>query len=97
MRIITAVEGKVVNSKAKEFETNFDLAKKEPIPPGLVSSFLLRDSRNTESYRIQTIWESKEALERMRGSTGTPKAIELFQKVGVQPTLEIFEVVDAIP
>ena len=71
--------------------------KREPVPPGLVSSLLLRNSKTPESYRIQTIWENRDALSKMRSSTKTPKAIELFQRNGVQPTLEIFEFLDSAP
>ncbi len=96
MQVITVVEGNVPNLRIKEFEANFALAKKEPRPPGLVLSALLRGSKSPDKYRIQTIWESREALEKMRSSAGTPKAIELFQKVGVRPTVEIFEIIDLI-
>ncbi len=97
MQVITIVEGKVPNLRAKEFEANFASAKREPVPPGLVSSLLLRNSKTPESYRIQTIWENRDALDKMRSSTKTPKAIELFQRNGVQPTLEIFEILDSVP
>jgi heme-degrading monooxygenase HmoA len=97
MQVITTVEVNVLISRANEFEKNFASGKQEPIPPGLLSSSLLRNSRNHETYKIQTVWESSEALEKMRKSTRTPKAIELFQKVNVEPTLEAFEIVDIIP
>lgn len=97
MQIITVVEGQVPSSRAKEFEENFATAKKESVPPGFVSSFLLKGSKSSETYRIQTIWQSREALEKMRSSTQTPKAFELFLKVGVTPNLEVYEIIDNIP
>lgn len=97
MQIITVVEGKVPFSKAKELEANFTLAKKEPLPSGLVSTALLRNNKTPDVYRIQTVWESFEALEKMRSSTGTPKAIALFQNVGGNPSVGIYELVDVIP
>ncbi len=97
MRVITVVEGKVSSSKSKEFEANYTLVKNEPVPPGFISSSLLRSSKNPENYRIQTVWDSQEALEKMRSTTQTPKAFELFQKVGVAPTLEVYDVIDNVP
>lgn len=97
MHIITVVEGKVDQSKAKEFEENYATAKSEPLPSGFVSSSLLRRSDASGIYQIQTVWQSREALEKMRSSTQTPKAFELFKKVGVRPTLQIFNFVDTIP
>ncbi len=97
MQIITIVEGKVPSLKANEFEANFALAKKEPLPPGLVSTSLLRNSKNPDVYKILTVWESMEALEKMRSSTSTPKAIALFQNIGGNPTLSIHELVDVVP
>ena len=95
MEVITAVEGRVPVSKEEEFETAY--ASVGAFPPGLIRSSLLRNNNNPEVYRIETVWESREALERMRSSTQTPEAIKLFQKVGVKPQLEIYEVVHSLP
>ncbi len=97
MFVVTVVEGNVPSLKAKVFEENFAMVKTEPVPQGFVSSSLLRGSKEPEVYRIQTVWQSREALEKMRSSTQTPKAFELFQKVGVKPTLEVYEVIDSVP
>ena len=97
MEVITIVEGKVPISKAKEFETAYKSLKQDALTPGLVGSSLLRKSDNPEIYRIETVWESREALEKMRSSTQTPKAIELFQKVKASPRLEIYDLVQDIP
>jgi len=97
MEVITIVEGKVPISKAKEFETAYASLKQDALTPGLIRSSLLRKSDNPEIYRIETVWESREALEKMRSSTQTPKAIELFQKVKASPRLEIYDVVYNIP
>jgi heme-degrading monooxygenase HmoA len=95
--VVTVVEGQVPLGKAKEFEDSFALAKKESLPPGFVSSSLLRRDKLPETYRIQTTWESQEALERMKSSIQTPKAFEFFLKVGVKPNLEVYEALDNIP
>ncbi len=97
MEVITIVEGKVPVSKSKEFETAYESLKQGPFPPGWLRSSLLRNSDNPETYRIETVWESREALEKMRSSTQTPKAIELFQKVKTSPRVEIYDIVNNVP
>ncbi len=97
MVVHTVVEGKIPASKKREFEEAFAVAKKEDLPPGLVTSILLKNAKAQETYRIQTVWENQEALEKMRSTTQTPKAVELFRSVGIAPTLEIYEQVDSIP
>lgn len=97
MEVITVVEGKVPISKAGEFEADYASLKQGPFPPGLLRSSLLRNSDNPEIYRIETVWESREALDKMRSSTQTPKAVELFQKVKASPRLEIYGIVHNLP
>ena len=92
MQGITIVEGKIPISKSKEFERAYESLKQDALTPGLVRSSLLRKSDNPEIYRIETVWESHEALDKMRSSTQTPKAIELFQKVKASPRLEIYDI-----
>lgn len=97
MEVITIVEGRVPVAKAREFETAYESLKQDALTQGLIRSSLLRNSDNPEIYRIETVWESREALEKMRSSTQTPKAIELFQKVKASPRLEIYDLVYDIP
>jgi heme-degrading monooxygenase HmoA len=96
MVILTIVEGRIPVLRTREFEETFAALKKEAMPPGLITSSLLKNVKARETYHIQTTWESLETLEKMRSSTQTPKAIELFQKMGVTPTLEVYEVVDSV-
>ncbi len=97
MKVMTIVEGRVTSSKARELETAYASLKQETLTEGLIRSSLLRNSDNPEIYRIETMWESREALDKMRNSTQIPKAIELFQKVKASPRVEIFEIVNNVP
>ena len=56
---------------------------------------LLRDSRDPNRWRIQTWWESREALAAMRNA-GTPEGVLMFRAAGAEPALSIFEVVNTI-
>ncbi len=97
MTIITEVQGPVSQLQAKEFEEPFSAARMEPLPDGFISSTLLQNMKEKDIYKIQTLWKNMEALDKMRSTTQTPKAIELFQKVGAEPKVEIYEVSDSIP
>lgn len=68
-------------------------AASDAIPPGLVRSQLLQDAGDPTHWRIETIWESFEALMAMRG-TGTPRGILMFRAAGVEPTHSAFRVVE---
>lgn len=65
-------------------------------PPGLVRSQLVRDTADPEHWRIQTWWESRQALDAMRAA-GTPGGVLMFRAAGAEPALTIFEVMDTLP
>ena len=94
MEIITVVEGRVPASKSTDFEESFKSLKRDPVTPGLVRTTLLRNGKDLGIYRIETVWQDREALEKMRSSPQMPKALELFQKIGGSPNLEMYLVVD---
>ncbi len=92
MEVMTVVEGKVPESKRKEFESTYASARDQPKPPGWMMSMLLRDVNEEGLYRISTRWETREALEKMRVGTKVPVALALFRNVGVEPNLRVFEI-----
>ena len=91
MKVATFVSGKVPSDKKAEFIAGYSSASSDSRPPGLERSFLMRGVDDPEAYTIETIWESREALEAMR-SRGKPKAVELFERVGVSPHVWIHEI-----
>lgn len=95
MEVITLVKGKVHSSKIEEFEEGYQSLKKQPKPQGFIASYLLQDTGDKEVYFIETVWESAEALERMRKEE-TPAAPALFKKVGTEPSLKIYNVMGSI-
>ncbi len=97
MEVMTVVEGRVPQSKMKDFESAFASMKGGPTPPGWKMSFMLRDSEDPEVYRLSTLWESREALERYRSNTKVPTAFLLFRSVGVEPQLRVFEIPARLP
>ncbi len=59
---------------------------------GLVQTFLIHNMRETDIWRILTIWRSREALEAMRRSNETPRGVLIFRAAQAEPALSIFEV-----
>lgn len=89
MEVITFVKGNIPSSKREEFELSYEVLKKNKKPEGLIASYLLEDTKEEGIYLIETVWASQDSLDKMR-SEGKPAAIELFNKVGVEPTLKVY-------
>ena len=93
METITVVEGAVSAEMRKVLVDGYGSARGEALPEGLLRTMLIRAGE--DEYQIITVWESQEALDRMR-SMGKPKAVELFEAAGVKPTVKVFEMVSEI-
>jgi len=95
-RIVTVLEAHLPPDQAPALLAAYRAAREKPLPPGLVHTELVHDLRDPTRWRIQTWWTSREALEAMRGA-GTPEGVLMFRAAGAEPTLSIFEIVDALP
>jgi hypothetical protein len=68
------------------------------LPLQMVQTFLLNSTADTSSWKILSVWKSREALEEMRHSRETPEGILMFRAAGVEePKLAIFEVAASAP
>lgn len=65
-------------------------------PPGLVRSELIRDAFDPSRWRIQTWWESRQALEAMRSQGTPPAGVLMFRSAGAEPSVSVFEVVSEL-
>jgi heme-degrading monooxygenase HmoA len=93
--VMTILEGRV----SKENWTAFEQAYKEGSQfqeVGLVQSFLIHNLRETDVWRIVTLWASREALDAMRQSNETPRGVLMFRRGHTEPVLSIFDVVQQI-
>ena len=88
--IVTMLEAEVVEERASELVSSFRSGS-GPLPPPIRESFLLRES-GTESWRVLTVWESREALDSYRASVDTPGGVLMFRSAGAEPVLTVFEV-----
>ena len=95
-RVLTVLEARVAPAKEAALQGAYREAGGDALPPGLVQSMLLRAANAPTLWRIETLWESREALDAMRG-TGTPRGVQIFRAADAEPTLRILEVVAVVP
>ena len=94
--ILTILEAHVDAGKEQALQSAYATAiASDERPAGLLRSQLIRDAFDPTRWRIQTWWESRQALTAMR-STGTPAGILMFRAAGAEPATSIFEVVDEL-
>jgi hypothetical protein len=94
-RIATVLEAYVPMERQADLQAAYREARVDGFPPGLVRSQLMQDAGDPTLWRIETVWESFEALSAMRG-TGTPRGILMFRAAGVEPAHSAFRVVEDI-
>ncbi len=95
-RALTVLEAHVEPDHEAALLAAYQAAGQETMPPGLVRSTLLRDVNDPTLWRIETVWESHEALEAMRRG-GTPRGLQIFLAAAAQPSLTIFDVAAELP
>src|SRR5512143_540467 len=90
-RVLTILEAHVPQARQADLQGAYRSAVHEAFPPGLVRSTLLQATNDRTLWRIETLWESLEVLQAMRG-TGTPRGVQIFRAAGAEPTLTILDV-----
>jgi len=96
--IVTILEATLEPGREADLEAAYAAAVSSgDRPPGLVRSELVRDAQDATRWRIQTWWQSREALVAMRSAGTPPAGILMFRAAGAEPKTSIFEVVDDLP
>ncbi len=88
---MTIVEGKVKKENWLKLKEAYKKAA-DNLPVGLIKTFLIQNISDALAWRIVSIWESREVLEKMRSSGETPGAILVFRVAESEPEVSIFEV-----
>lgn len=92
--IVTLLEGVVDKTRVDELEDAYREIAAE-LPEILVETFLIRDTGSETSFGILTVWSSMEAVQAMRreaeAAGSKPKGVLVFESVGVEPSLRVFE------
>jgi hypothetical protein len=94
MKMMTIVEGKVPPEKHAELEHIFEDMKRGPKPEGLLKSYLIK-KQNSDICQIIGVWADMESIMSMRAK-GLPAALVAFSKIGVEPTLSMYELLNEI-
>ena len=91
------VKGLIPESEVENFEAAYEQIKEEPLPEGLIASYLLRDMIESDLYTVETVWATPETLKKMMDSEETTADVKLFEKFDVEPSIEVHEVRDNYP
>jgi len=89
--VMTILEAQVAPDKWTALEKAYqDMSLR--LDPGLVQTFLVHGVKDPTLWRIITVWESREALDKMRQSNETPRGVVMFRAAGAEPTLAVFDI-----
>jgi hypothetical protein len=94
-RVLTVLEAQITPERQDDLKAAYHEAVVDSPPPGLVRSMLVQDINDRMLWRIETLWESREALAAMRG-TGTPRGVLIFRAAGAEPVLAVLEVIEEL-
>lgn len=89
-QVLTDVSATVEPEREQELVAAFQAMGADPLPDGLARTELLRGRDGL--WRIQTLWRDREALDAMIASSDVPVARRLFQDIGAEPVLQVYEV-----
>ncbi len=62
------------------------------LPSQITQTFLIHSPDDPTLWGIVSVWKSREALGEYRRSVETPGGILMFQSVGAEPKLSLFEI-----
>jgi heme-degrading monooxygenase HmoA len=86
---VTIVEGAVETAREDDLRSVWEETTSAPLPDGFIESSLLRADG---TWRIVTVWESKEAVMAMRASGEKPAALVMFERAGSEPSVSMWTV-----
>ena len=95
-KIITILEATVSESKWDTLRKAYLAVKVKQLAVMPLQSFLLQMKEDPKLWRIITVWQSMEVLQKMRSSGETPAGVLMFREAGAEPTLSIFEAKEEI-
>jgi heme-degrading monooxygenase HmoA len=85
---VTIVEGAVAEAREDDLRAAWD-EMTTVLPAGFIESSLVRSDDGT--WRIVSVWESKEAVMAMRAS-GEPAGPVMFRRAGSEPSVSMWTV-----
>jgi len=95
-KIITILEARVDEQKWDTLRTAYRAIKESQPAPMPLWSFLVQMKEEPTIWRIISVWESMEVLQKMKSSGETPTGVLVFRQADGEPTLNIFEAKEEI-
>src|SRR3982751_4427328 len=84
---VTIVEAAVEGNREDDLRAAWDEVTAGVLPAGFIESSLLRTEDGT--WRIVTVWESKDAVLAMRATGEPPAALVVFERAGAEPSVSM--------
>lgn len=88
--VITILEASVGKEKWDTLIESYETETRD-VPPSIRQSSLIQSKQNPNLWRIITHWRSQQDLDQMRSSGETPTGVIVFNTVGADPSLEIWD------
>jgi hypothetical protein len=85
--VLVAITADVPAGSEEDFVQGFRDLASGPAPPGMKRTELLRLREG--GWRIQTLWESLDALLALRQSGTPPAALQLLDRIGAEHSHEV--------
>ena len=95
-KIITILEANVSEEKWDTLLSAYRAVKEKKSIPMPLQSFLLQMRDDPKLWRIISIWESMEVLQKMKSTGETPGGVLIFRQADAEPTLSVFEAKEEI-
>ncbi len=87
---VTIVEAAVEAERESDLRAAWEDTSAGTLPSGFIESSLLRTDDGT--WRIVTVWESREAVMAMRASVDKPAALAMFERADAHPAVSMWTV-----
>jgi quinol monooxygenase YgiN len=91
MMVVTILEARVEEERSSTLQAAYRKGIAQ-LPPQMVQTFLVQDVSDKETWKIISVWKSREALEEMRNSGETPGGVLMFRAAGAEPSLRVYDV-----
>ena len=89
--VMTILEAQVAPNQWAALERTYNEAIQK-LDAGIVQTWLIHGLKESNLWRILTVWESRDALDTMRQSGETPRGVLIFRVADAEPTLTVFDI-----
>lgn len=89
--MITIIEAQVPASKWNDLEIEYR-KKIRHVPPQLLETYLIHDINHPDTWRILSIWRSKEAYNEAVHHGIHETCMEIFNNLDIEATRRVFDV-----